>query len=42
MSNIIPTEAHHKIGLVERYHKVTRTEYEKLKVDDPDMSPELR
>ena len=39
---IVPTEAHHKIGLVERYHEVDRKVYEKLKIDDPTMSRELR
>eukprot|EP00171_Calliarthron_tuberculosum_P004994 IDg4994t1 len=39
---IIPTEAHHKIGLLERYHKVLRDVYEKLKLDDSSMSKELR
>ena len=39
---IVPTEAHNKIGKVERYHSVVRRVYEKLKTDDPDMSPELR
>ena len=39
---IVPTEAHHKIGKVERYHEVVRRVYEKLKHDDPTMSPELR
>eukprot|EP00171_Calliarthron_tuberculosum_P011021 IDg11021t1 len=39
---VVPTEAHHKIGLVERYHRVVRSVYEKLKIDDPTMSRELR
>eukprot|EP00171_Calliarthron_tuberculosum_P011974 IDg11974t1 len=40
--DIIPTEVHHKIGLLERYHKIVRQVYEKLKIDDPTMSRELR
>eukprot|EP00171_Calliarthron_tuberculosum_P023596 IDg23596t1 len=40
--SIVPTEAHNKIGLIERYHKIVRTIYEKLKIDTSDMSRESR
>lgn len=39
---IVPTDAHFKVGLIERYHKIVRDVYGKLKIDTPDMSRELR
>ena len=39
---IVPKEAHHKIGLLERYHKVVRNVYNKLKADEPSMDKHLR
>ncbi len=40
--DVVPTEAHNKIGMVERYHKVVRDVYEKLKLEDSTMDKHLR
>ena len=39
-AEIVPTEAHNKVGKVERYHHMVRRVDEKLKIDDPSMEKE--
>ena len=38
----VPTEAHYRIGKVERAHSVLRSVYQKLKIDLPEISKEDR
>lgn len=38
----VPTEAHERVGLLERRHTVVRSVYDKLIIDMPDLSPSDR